>query len=346
MFLLDSSKLVIRGIDIEFTVPSQEVVASEWSVFEALGASELTVEESTVAVCNMTGDSFTSPLHSNVAFFRASDDSLLDSAFESTSPGYEHSPDSVAFNIRLDNVLARGEATLFYVERAGGRYEVRNSGFNVSGPVLHYVDNGGAESDAALRFTLDLDHVIALGRSCLVRLDSELKSEVSLGVEGVADENNAVSYTEYGAVSQYVATRRLPRFEVKSVNSIFRFENQSLAFVTSPALVDLESFENEWTLDRLITLDVASFWRRRSSRTSSWQDYAFDPGRYRSESASLKDLNGDAHERLENIPPHLFSPYDFSNWILNPIHTASNLSEESREVGDEIKRDFIDKFFD
>ena len=345
MFLLDSSKLAIRGVDIDFTVPSQDVVASEWSVYEALGASELTLEDSVVSVNNMTGDSFTSPLHSNVAFFRASDDSLLDSVFDSTSSDDGSVSTTDSYNIRLDNVLARGEATLFYAERSGGRYEVRNSGFNISGPFLHYVDSGGVETDAALRFTLELDHIVALGRSCLVRLDSEQKSELSHAVEVVADEKNASSTGE-AIVPQYVATRRLPHFVVKAANSILRFENQSFALVTSPALVDLEAFENEWTFDRLIALDVAAFWRRRSSRTNSWQDYAFDPGRYRSESASLKELNGDAHERLENIPPHLFSPYDFSNWILNPIHTASNLPEDFRKVSDEIKQDFIDKFFE
>lgn len=345
MFLLDSSKLTIRGVDIDFTVPSQDVVASEWSVYEALGASELTLEDSVVSVCNMTGDSFTSPLHSNVAFFRASDDSLLDSVFDSTSSDDDSVSASDSYKIRLDNVLARGEATLFYAERSGGRYEVRNSGFNISGPFLHYVDGGGVESDSALRFTLDLDHIVVLGRSCLVRLDSEQKSETSHVVENVADEKNASS-VGVSTVPQYVATRRLPHFVVKTANSILRFENQSFALVTSPALVDLEAFENEWSFDRLIALDVAAFWRRRSSRTSSWQDYAFDPGRYRSENASLKELNGDAHERLENIPPHLFSPYDFSNWILNPIHTASNLSEDFRKVSDEIKQDFIDKFFE
>ena len=346
MFLLDSSKLVIRGVDIDFTVPSQEVVASEWSVFEALGASELTLQESTVSVCNMTGDSFTSPLHSNVAFFRTSDDSLLDSTFDSNSTNGDQAAVGNAFNVLLDGVLARGEATLFFVERPGGRYEARNSGFNVSGPFLHYVDSESVETDAAPRFTLDLNHVVALGRSCLVRLDSELKSDSTFDVEIGTDAARATSFAELGSVPQYAATRRLPHFKVKSVDSIFCFDNQSLALVTSPSLVDLESFENEWTLDRLIALDVASFWRRRSSRTGTWQDYAFDSSRYRSESASLKELNGDAHERFENVPPHLFSIYDFSNWILNPIHTASNLSEDSREVGDEIRSDFVDKFFD
>ncbi len=346
MFLLDSSKLVVRGVDIDFTVPSQEVVASEWSVFEALGASELTLEESTVSVCNMTGDSFTSPLHSNVAFFRASDDSLLDSTFDSVSSNDDQSAIGQAFKVHLSNVLARGEATLFSVEKAGGRYEARNSGFNISGPFLHYVDSESVESDAALRFTFELDHVVALGRSCLVRLDSELKSEPTFEAEVGTGEDRSTSNVESESIPQRVVTRKLPHFEVKCVDSIFCFENQPIALVTSPALVDLESFENEWTFDRLIALDVASFWRRRSSRTSSWQDYAFEPRRYRSESATLKGLNSDAHERFENISPHLFSLYDFSNWILNPIHTASNLSDELREVGEEIKNEFVDKFSD
>ncbi|MBQ2789847.1 MAG: serine/threonine protein kinase, partial [Thermoguttaceae bacterium] len=42
MFLLNSSELTLRGVAIDFTVPTQDVVASKWSVFESTGASALT----------------------------------------------------------------------------------------------------------------------------------------------------------------------------------------------------------------------------------------------------------------------------------------------------------------
>jgi serine/threonine protein kinase len=344
MFLLDASRLVLEGVNIDFTVPAQEIVASEWSVFEALGASELSIRESIVTVCNMTGSSFTAPLHSNVAFFRASDDSILDPVFDSGQS--ERVPENLnVFNVQLDGVLARGEATLFNVVKPGGRYEARNSGFNISGPFLHYSESDVSTSDSELRFTLDLDHVAVVGRSCLVRVDSEALDFTRLIGQG-NDESRPDDGAGMGTVQRNGTTRRLPRFEVRGTNSIISLDNQSLAFVTSPALVDLALFENQWLLDGLITLDLASFWRRRANRSEQWRDYEFDPARYNSQSVSLADLNGDAYKRLESIPPHLFSAYDFSNWILNPIHTASNLSELSRGIGDDVKKNFVDIFFD
>ena len=59
------------------------------------------------------------------------------------------------------------------------------------------------------------------------------------------------------------------------------------------------------------------------------------------ESAKLGEMNADAYRRLESLPPHLFSAADFSNWILNPIHTASSALALTKELADEINRDFI-----
>ena len=346
MFLLDSSSLTMRGVDVDFTVPSLEVVSSEWSVFEAYGASELSLSESTITVCNMTGSDFTAPLHSNVAFFRASDDSLLNSVFESQTSQVSSGNGAEVFNVRLDRVLARGEATLFNVEKYGGRYEAQKSGFNISGPFLQYSERESSLSDSTLRFTLELDQDVVISRSCLVRFDFEMTRDASRSGEPSREDNSLTTESESGTEALYTVTRKLPQFEVKGTNSIFCFDKQALALITSPAVVDLESFDNEWTLNGLVALDVASFWRRRSSRTDEWQDYAFDPNKHHSESSALADLNVDAHERIEHIPPHEFSAYDFSNWILNPIHTASNLSNDSKAVGDMVKKEFVDTFFD
>ncbi|MBR4833366.1 MAG: protein kinase, partial [Thermoguttaceae bacterium] len=75
MFLLNSSELTLRGVAIDFTVPAQDVVASKWSAFELIGASALTLIDSSATVCNATGEAFSAPLHSNVAVFRSTFDS-------------------------------------------------------------------------------------------------------------------------------------------------------------------------------------------------------------------------------------------------------------------------------
>ena len=345
MFLLDSSTLLLRGVNIDFTVPSQEVVSSEWSVFEALGASELKLVDSTLTVCNMTGSAFTAPLHSNVAFIRSSDDSLFNPVFDPQASVAYQGESVPGFNASLENVLARGEATLFVIKKSGGRYEVKNSGFNVSGPFLQYVENDSAASRGGNRFTLEFEHIVAVGRSCLVRLDSEATmSAASVSFAGLVEKRSATE--EVGADLQYSPTSALPPFDVQGRGSVICLADQPLALVTSPAVVNQEVFKSEWKLDRILTLDVSSFWRRRTVRSDTWQDFIFVSDDFNSESSTLAKLNVDAHERLENIPPHLFSVYDFSNWILSPIRTDSDLNAKTKEVGEEINANFLERFFE
>ena len=306
MFLLDSTDLTLRGVDIDFTVPSQEVVASEWSLFEALGASSLTATDVTLTICNMTGSTYTAPLHSNVAFFRAK---------SSTTDERREATDANAFSASLTRVFARGEATVFDVEATCRAIETTDSGFVVSGSFLHYTQSGWNSETSAPSFTLRIEKSIAMCRSSFLRVDLD---------------------TESGGRSFFDAT---------ATRSILRANEQPYVTVYEPSSSHESSsdglWENSCSFSQVALLDVATFLRVRGARSEVARELPLPNDLGDFECAKLGEMNADAYRRLESLPPHLFSAADFSNWILNPIHTASSARALTKELADEINRDFI-----
>ena len=335
MFLVDSSHVLIDGVEISFTVPSQDVVSSEWSVFETSGAFELEIRDSILTVCNMTGDSFTSPLHSNVTFFRSSEDALT-SGFDSQWLTMEN-PTSLlrSGNIQIDGSLLRGEATLFVLERPGGRFSVTNSGFNVSGPLLQYVESEqGTLSDIEQRFSLTFDHVVGVGRSPLVKIDAE------------GGGTGAISQTALLEESSLTQRISAPYFIVVGRDSIISLSGLPLAQITSPFLSESMDIEREWNFTNLLAFDVSPLIRSRSLRGETWQERPIDTILKGVEYFSLRDLSPDAANQIAPISPHLFTANDFVNWLLTPIGSASGISSDAKESIDSIKKLLVEKFFE
>lgn len=335
MFLVDSSHVLIEGVEISFTVPSQDVVSSEWSVFETLGSFELEIRDSILTVCNMTGDSFTSPLHSNVTFFRSSEDAFA-SGFDSQWLTMENPTTPLrAGSIQIDGSLVRGEATLFVLERPGGHFSLTNSGFNISGSLLQYVESEQiALPDVEQRFSLTFDHVVGVGRSPLVKIDAE---------GSMSDAVSQTSLVEDSSLTQRVSS---PYFKVVGSDSIISLSGLPLAQITSPFLFESMRIDREWNFTNLLAFDVSAFIRSRSLRGETWQERPIDTVLNGMEYFSLKDLNAEAANQIAPISPHSFTAYDFVNWLLTPIVASSGISPDAKESSDSIKKVFVENFFE
>ncbi len=327
-FLLKETDVSIRGVSIEFTVPSLDSTSSEeWTVFEDVGGSTISLIDSVLTVCNMSGDVYSSPLHSNVAFFRARSESSYDDL------------DGVnidePFTVRLEKVLARGEASLFVAERRRARLDAKNSGFNLAGAVVHYAEGrpkvftpqSNSIEDEALRvesssglddasqgeiscFSLNLEQTVVVGRSCLVRVDAE-ESETN------------------------------PFFRANIVNSIIRLNDQAFALVLCPADFDAPSFENQWRLSGVLALDAPCLCRWRTDRAAVYQECPFPADTKSCEVAKLSDLTSD-FARLDMIAPHRFSLSCFTNYILVPTSASMTVSAEAKAHAETIKSGFFD----
>ena len=329
MFRLERSELTLRGATIRFTVPSQDSVTSEeWSIFDGIGGSRLSLVDCELTLRNMIGDSFTTPMHTNVAMFRASrdpfDKKTLDSFAES-------------FSVRLDNVLACGESNLLIAESAFSSLEARNSCFNISGAAAYFVDNmflrrsataeeteesrddvflnSSVASEKESRFKLSLDQSVLIGRSCLIRVDAE--------------DSDAQ-----------------PPFAASLTNSIVRLNDQALALVVSSGSLDEASFLDQWKFDSLLVLDVSAFYRRRFDRAEPYREFPFTFETGILERMKLNDLATDGGSRLESIPPHRFSRYDFNSYLLQPIIESSSASNEVKSVVESIKKGLWHSFFE
>lgn len=333
MFLLKEADVAIRGVSIEFTVPSLDAVSSEeWTVFEDVGASTVSVSDSVLTVCNMSGEVYSSPLHSNVAFFRAHSETSYDQ-LEGLSV-------DAPFTVRLDRVLARGEATLFVSERQGARLDAKNSGFNLAGAVMHYVERrqsrvsaappakssdelqsselaapdsnvgNGELQTASPCFSLNFEQTVVVGRTCLVRVDAE-EAETS------------------------------PPFRASITNSIVRLNDQAFALVLCPVDFDASSFGDQWKLDGVLALDAPCFCRWRADRSSFYQDCPFPTDAKSCELAKLSDLTPD-YTRLDVIAPHRFALSNFTNYILVPTSASMTVSSDAKAHAETIKSGFFD----
>ncbi len=308
MFQLDSSKLTIRGTNVDFTAPSQEFVASEWSVFEAIGDSTLALKDATVTVNNMTGTTFTAPLHSNVAFFRSKSNSNEYDTFDFDDE--LESATGAGFHAIFERAFARGEATLFVIERPRCEIEALDCLFNVSGSIVQYDDRRTIMFNEADSFSLRFDRVIALCRSSFVRIDA---------TSGV-----------------------WAPFSANVSDSIIRLNEAPLALVNSLAAPSADDFAEQWNFETTAIFDAVALWRRRGDREST-EDHPLPTETDALEVAKLADLNADAGKSLGNVSPHLFSGADVSNWLLNPIHTTTALSAGVKDAAETIKVNLIDK---
>lgn len=301
MFLLNSSELTLRGVAIDFTVPAQDVVASKWSVFESIGATVLTLIDSSATVCNATGEAFSAPLHSNVAIFRSTfDAAALDGLDVPTgSDGGRAVP-----SVRLDGVFARGEAALFATNGVGGVFEARRSGFNVSGAIFW----GSEEERTGTGATLTFDRVVVAGRSSLV-------------VRSERDD----------------ASGALPPLAVSLTNSVVWLDGEPLALVQSSRTGETSPPSGTWDLDGSLLLDAEPSLRTKSRQTAAVRSgpLAFDEPP--NASAKLGDLNPNAVARLAETPPHRFESGDFGRWILEPAQTSSALDAATRTLVEETR---------
>ena len=311
MFFLNASELTLRGVAIDFTVPTQDVVASKWSVFEATGPTVLTLIDSTATVCNASGEAFSAPLHSNVAIFRSTFETRTFDELESGAV----EPERGAPSVRLDGVFARGEAALFATNGVGDSLEARRCGFNLSGSIFwaNEAERTGtsASSDGGERSTLNFDRVVVAGRSALA----------SLSERGDGGE--------------------LTPLDASLTNSTIWLDGAPLATATvreqetNPTTV-------AWNLDGSLLLDAEPALRTRTRQTATIRDWplAFDAPP--NASAKLNDLSPDAVARLQETPPHRFASTDFGRWILTPAQTSSALDSATRKLAEEIKATVVD----
>ena len=314
MFFLNASELTLRGVAIDFTVPTQDFVASKWSVFEATGASALTLSDSTATVCNAPGEAFSAPLHSNVAIFRSTfETSTLDELERGAAEAERGAP-----SVRLDGVFARGEAALFATNGVGDFWEARRCAFNVSGPLFWANAEEGTTATATAnanvreRSTLTFDRVVVAGRSALANWGER------------ADDAD------------------LTRLDVSLTNSAIWLDGAPLATVSTTRERETNPATNAWNLAGSLLLDAEPALRARARQTATTRDWplAFDSPP--NASAKLNDLNADAVARLSETPPHRFALTDFGRWILAPAQTSSALDAKTRELAGEIKATVVE----
>ena len=309
MFFLNAGELTLRGVAIDFTVPTQDVVASKWSVFEATGASVLTLIDSSATVCNAPGEAFSAPLHSNVAIFRSTfETSTLDELESGVSEGERAAP-----SVRLDGVFARGEAALFATNGVGDSLEARRCGFNVSGPIFwaNEEERTNVVATGPERSTLTFDRVVVAGRSALASLEERAAGEIT-------------------------------PLDVSLTNSAIWLGGAPLASASTTREAEANPATVAWNLDGSLLLDAEPALRARARQTSTTRDWplAFDAPP--NASASLNDLSADAVARLAETPPHRFASTDFGRWILTPAQTSSALDSATRELAENIKANVVD----
>ncbi|MBR2002587.1 MAG: serine/threonine protein kinase [Thermoguttaceae bacterium] len=309
MFLLNASELTLRGVAIDFTVPTQDVVASKWSVFEATGPTSLTLIDSTATVCNAPGEAFSAPLHSNVAFFRSTFEAASLDELATDAATVERGVTSV----RLDGVFARGEAALCATNGVGVSLEARRCAFNVSGPI--FGANEGERTSGAERSTLHFDRVVVAGRSALAN-----------------------------RVERDGATGSLFPLDATLTNSAIWLGGAPLASAQSSRDAEISAADAAiaWNLDGSLLLDAEPVLRARSRQTSATRDWPLTFDAPPNASAKLDDLNLEAVARLSQTPPHQFALVDFGRWILTPAQTSSALDSATRETVGEIKAIVVD----
>lgn len=306
MFLLNDSDVSLVGVAIDFTVPSQDVVAAEeWSVFEGSGSSTLSMRSSTLTVCNMAGEAFSSPLHSNVAFFRTRDNFSYDDISQTDVES--------RFDVDLEKTFVRGEGDLFVTERAGTSLDAINCGFNISGSVMCYRESRYDRRSDRLRFNVVLDNTLVICQDSLTSIDSD----------------------DFQIV---------PTFDVSIKESIVRLKDRSLAFIQSPTPFVEDAFAGFWHFNQAFVFDATSFYRCRVDNSEPIQEYPFQVDSELSRTLVLSEFDSDISAGLDDISPHSFSLADFTQFLLTPIRSSTTLPPSLKTIVEMIETNFLNEF--
>lgn len=311
MFVLNGTTLTLRDVSLELVVPVQDVVATEWSMFEFLRASHLTLVNSRLRICNTVSETDFSPLHQNVSFIRESGPGTADpgSGF-GTEYGNQPLP-----NIRTGSTVTAtgsvicGEATLFRTAiQVAAKLSFTDCGINTTGSLFRYDQNGPIVQETAAT-DLVFDHALILCRDALVRHE------------------------------QKETHRTLFPLTVSLLGSVVKLNNTPLmTAVTSSPAPDAVNIST-WNIKESILLNVTGFLRLRNRQhPDEFTDQPFStpvPERDLSKLAPAEDV------RIAEIPPHQFSQNDFYRALClslepllsDPVEKQTLISVKSRFLG-------------
>ena len=322
MFLLTNAGLELENLLLDVDLSPREEASVEWSLFEIVGATTLTLIDSTLTMREAEGIAESPVERNNAAFFRLPDTAsnvVLDSAAPQLETGAgtpatndadenhraAESPESVPFTrenapvILMTRTFLRGEAAVWSVgASASGHLEMTASGFCVDGPVtVRRGDTIPLEGNAD-SITVAFDRVCGVCRSPLFR------------------------------------ERRLePGREIFSIKTTVSRSLLKLSDTPVGELIaDEFSHENapapDWTFGESLLYNVSALWRFRSAvRPEEFRDTPFNPPRQR----RLENITSDA-DRLASIPPHLTTPSDLNQYLIRPVETDLQTAAERATV--------------
>jgi len=285
MFLLNSASLTIERVNIEFTVPSSDIMVSEWSMFEMIGDSSLKITDSVLTLFNSdTGGIAGSTAgtmvsrHSNVAFFR------WNSVGKDLRENAENQPVSVP-TVSLERTLVRGESTFLYTRSVYGLLDVKHCQVNTSGAFVYLMETERNEAETTT-LNVQLDHLLGICRSSCFRHEAN----------GRIDRESFISAT--------------------ITNSILKGGNQAFGMWITSEISDTESLvAPEWKLENSVLFNFSEFGQLRLKQGTRVQDIEF-PG-----TVNLVQMNfsDDVSNRLDSIFPHAFTLENFQSLFLKPM---------------------------
>ncbi len=228
MFLLNTTNLVFENIDIDFTVPTQNIISAEWSVFEISRGSSLTLTNTTVTVNNSIGDASYQARHGNVVFFR----------LNSMRNDFGNNVETKISSIAVNSSLLHGEAHLLYCRQYTlEKLDINSSLLNISGYLINYEDLKAPDRE-------------------LDRMELNIKNSFVVLHSAMIFHN------------QKEGQRPLFPMTVNLMNSIFHLDDIPLIASTSPMFQSESVDSSSWNLDRMIFLNVSGFWRHKKMSSS------------------------------------------------------------------------------
>ena len=232
MFTVVGGRLDMVGCDVEFDVPApHELPTEHWSLFDLQQAEQLHMDRSTVTIRNATADGTT--YHPDTAVFAMSTPPGVPSAMmnDETMPA----PDAV--EIRLENCIVRGEATLLRSVDSQPASLFWNNGLAALADSLLVV-RGGSMAPRNSSVRLDLQHVT-----------------VAVGGEG-------------SRIARGFDAPQLPQISVRCGDGL-------VVALRGKPWFDFEGFEPraemsegcEWSAERIVYdgVPLTSFWRRETA---------------------------------------------------------------------------------
>ncbi|MFT7641905.1 MAG: hypothetical protein ACI9G1_003656, partial [Pirellulaceae bacterium] len=163
MIRVHSTKLTIRNVHFRFDVPDQ--VVNSWALFDLQQIDSIVLNNSVLTIRNSRDN--VPVFHDRVAFFRSPGPSILEST--------EMPADDVEMSrpeIRLNNCIARGQATLLRLERAAAYWLLWEDGLFVSSEsLLHSTSRSTPIKGPGEKIDLELDHVTVIAPKGLAQVD-------------------------------------------------------------------------------------------------------------------------------------------------------------------------------